>query len=86
VSLAMARGSSAAVAPGSPRRPGAGETIAHARQFLRGGRDFVQHLAGVTGQRLTAGVGRVPRACRSKSGVPTAFSVTATWRDTADCV
>jgi hypothetical protein len=31
----------------------AGETIAHARQFLRGGRDFAQHLAGVTGQRLT---------------------------------
>ncbi len=30
----------------------AGETIAHASQFLRGGRDFVQHLAGVTGQRL----------------------------------
>ena len=30
----------------------AGETVAHARQFLRGGRDLVQHLAGVTGQRL----------------------------------
>ena len=64
----------------------AGETITHARQFLRGGRDFVQDLAGVTGQGLAGGVALVPRACRSNSGVPTAFSVTAIWRDTADCV
>ncbi|OLT02130.1 hypothetical protein BJF90_05110 [Pseudonocardia sp. CNS-004] len=86
-SAAMARGTSTAAADGN--------APIVSRPASRSRRPASSCVAAATSSRTLpawrtsaspATVVRTPRACRSKSAAPAAFSVTATCRDTADCV